>query len=298
MIEKLLTEKRNPASMNLDTMETYDILKLMNEEDAKIPLAVRESLKDVERAVEGMVESLKRGGRVFYIGAGTSGRIGILDAVETVPTFGVPEGTFVGIIAGGVEATYRAKESEEDSMENGERDLKNWKPKPEDTVVGISASGRTPYVIGALRLARRIGCFTVSVVNVPNPEMCEYSDVCIKLVTGPEILTGSTRLKAGTAQKMVLNMLSTVSMVRMGKVYQNLMVDVRATNEKLVSRAVNIVSEALNVDRETARRLFERSGGSAKVAIIMGALGLDRDEAERLLKEAGESVRKALEMGK
>ncbi len=298
MIDKLITEMRNPASRDLDIMSVEEILKLMNEEDAKIPLAVRESLKDVEKAVNGIVRSLSKGGRVFYIGAGTSGRIGILDAVETVPTFGIPEGTFVGIIAGGMEAVYRAKESEEDLLEKGKEDLRAHDPKPSDAVVGISASGRTPYVIGALKFAKEIGCFVVSVVNVPNPEMCDFSDVCIKVITGPEILTGSTRLKAGTAQKMILNMLSTVSMVKLGKVYQNLMVDVKATNEKLVMRAVKIISEALNISREEAEELFKRSGGNAKTAIVMGALGMEREEAEELLRRAGGFVREAMEMGR
>ena len=298
MIERLITESRNPASRDLDSMEVSEILRLMNEEDAKVPLAVRDALPEIEKAVEGVVRTLEGDGRVFYVGAGTSGRIGIVDAVEIVPTFGIPEGIFVGIIAGGYEAVYRAKESEEDLEDKGRKDLEEYSPGEIDTVIGISASGRTPYVLGALKLAREIGAFTVGIANVPEPALCDLTDVCIRVVTGPEVLTGSTRLKAGTAQKMVLNMISTAAMVRMGKVYQNLMVDLKPTNEKLVKRAVKTISEALGVDSKTAEELFRRSGGKPKVAIVMGALGLGREEAERLLERARGFVRKALEMGR
>lgn len=237
MLEKLTTELRNPNSLDLDQKSIREILELMNREDATIPLAIREVLDKIEIVVNYVVQAFQNGGRLIYAGAGTSGRLGILDASECPPTFGVDKNLVQGIIAGGLKAVTDAIEGAEDNEQAGGEDLKKVSLTNKDVVIGIAASGRTPYVIGALKYAKEIGAKTASISNNANSKIGEIADVAIEVVTGPEIITGSTRLKAGTAQKLVLNMISTTSMIKIGKVYENLMVDVQPTNKKLIERS-------------------------------------------------------------
>lgn len=293
-LEKLLTEKRNESTMNLDEMTPFEIISVMNREDAAVVEAVHNVLPQVEHTIKWTIESLKNGGRIIYIGAGTSGRLGILDAVECPPTFGVDYNTVVGVIAGGKDAFVKAKEGAEDSVEFGKEDLKKIGLTDKDIVIGLAASGRTPYVIGALRYARELGCRTVSISCNENTKIGKESDLAVEITTGPEVLTGSTRLKAGTAEKMVLNMISTASMVGIGKVYQNLMVDVKQTNEKLVSRAENIVMEAVGCDREAAKKALREADGGAKLAITKMLLDCGMEEARKYLKNAGGKVKVAV----
>lgn len=293
-LKSLMTETRNKNTMNLDEMTPYEIVSIMNEEDEKVVKAVYNVLPEISRTIEWAIESLTQKGRIIYIGAGTSGRLGILDAVECPPTFGVDYNTVVGVIAGGEEAFVKAKEGAEDSLELGAEDLKRIDLKKEDIVIGLAASGRTPYVIGAFRYASEIGCRKVAVSCNDNSEISQEADIAIELLTGPEVLTGSTRLKAGTAEKMVLNMISTASMVGTGKVYQNLMVDVRKTNEKLVSRAENIVMEAVGCDREKAREALKEAEGEAKLAITKMLLNCDIETARTCLEQAGGKVKVAV----
>ena len=283
--------------MDLDQRDSLGIVTLMNQEDAKVAEAVRAELPNIARAVDIIVERLARGGRLLYFGAGTSGRLGVLDATECPPTFGVPPELVQGFIAGGPEALTRSIEGAEDDMERGMAVA--WheaRVSSSDAVVGIAASGRTPWVIGALRAARAAGAATIGLVCNPITPIHEEVDVCIAPVTGPEVLTGSTRLKAGTAQKMVLNMLSTASMVRLGKAYSNLMVDVQPTNSKLRARALRILQEAAGVDRSHARILLEDSGWEVKTALVMALTDLGVEEARRLLAAAEGHVRRAIEL--
>lgn len=293
-LSTLTTEKQNEKTMNLDEMAPADILAVMNEEDGHAVQAVRDALPQITRAAAFTAGSLKAGGRIVYIGAGTSGRLGVLDAVECPPTFGVDENTVVGLIAGGEPAFVRAVEGAEDDPTRGERDLRGIGLSPLDTVIGLAASGRTPYVIGALRYAKSLGCHTVAVSCNAGAEISSLADVPIELLTGPEVLAGSTRLKAGTAEKMVLNMLSTVSMIEIGKVYGNLMVDVRQTNEKLACRAENIVARAAGCSLEEARRALAEADGEAKLAITRMLLGTDLETARVRLRAAHGKVRDAL----
>lgn len=287
-LNKMTTETRNPKTLELDAMSTQDILKVMNEEDQNVALAVREELPQIEEAVEKIAASLRKGGRLIYAGAGTSGRIGLLDAVECPPTFGTHPDQVVGLIAGGEKAFIKAVEGAEDSRELGISDLKAINLTADDTVVGIAASGRTPYVIAALEYANEIGASTVAVACNKNSAVGAVAQIAIEVVNGPEVLTGSTRLKSGTSQKLIANMLSTVSMIKVGKVYKNLMVDVQQTNEKLVVRAQNIVMEATGCERETAKTHLDVAEGNAKLAITMILLNCDKEEAlERLAKAAG-----------
>ncbi|VYU35604.1 N-acetylmuramic acid 6-phosphate etherase [Clostridium tertium] len=294
-LTKLTTETRNKNTMDLDKMSSIEIATAMNMEDEKVIKAVRDALPQISEVIDICTEKLKGGGRIIYMGAGTSGRLGLLDAVECPPTFGVSSDLVVGLIAGGSSAFIKAVEGAEDSKTLGIEDLKALNLTNKDVVIGIAASGRTPYVIHGLKYAREIGCKTAVVVCNKNSEMAKYSDVAIELVVGPEVLTGSTRLKAGTSQKMVLNMISTGTMVGIGKAYQNLMVDVMQTNEKLVVRAENIIIESTDADRETARRALKDANGKVKTAIIMILLNCNYDEAERRLKKAEGHVRYALE---
>ena len=292
--EFMSTETRNAQTMNLDAMSSLEIIEIMNREDEEIPRAICGHLKEIAQVIEWGEESIRKGGRIFYIGAGTSGRLGVLDASECPPTFGVSPDVVIGCIAGGEEAFTRAVEGAEDSPELARKDLAAHHLTDIDLVIGLAASGRTPYVLGGLEYARSIGCHTASVSCNAESEVSRVAELGIDVVVGPEILTGSTRLKAGTAQKMILNMISTAVMVGTGKVYQNLMVDVVQTNEKLKSRALNIVTEAAGVDRETAGKFLLLAGGSCKTAITMILADCDRAEAERRLKEAGGFVREAL----
>lgn len=293
-LNTMTTETRNPKTLELDSMSTQDILKVMNEEDQQVALAVREQLPQIEKAIDKIATSLRKGGRLIYAGAGTSGRIGLLDAVECPPTFGTDPEQVVGLIAGGEKAFIKAVEGAEDSRELGVNDLKAINLTSDDTVVGIAASGRTPYVIAALEYANEIGASTVAVACNQNSAVGKAAQIAIEVVPGPEVLTGSTRLKSGTAQKLVANMLSTVSMIKVGKVYKNLMVDVQQTNEKLIVRAQNIVMEATGCDRETAKAHLEIAEGHAKLAITMILLNCDKTEALDRLAKAEGHVRKAI----
>lgn len=293
-LSRLTTEDRNPATMNLDEMTPLEIAEVMNQEDAKVVAAVARVLPAVAQALSWCTESLKRGGRILYIGAGTSGRLGLLDAVECRPTFGVSDETVVGLIAGGERAFIKAVEGAEDSCTLGVEDLKQLQADSRDTVIGLAASGRTPYVVSALRYAGSIGCRTVGIACNKGSEVGNVSDLAIEPVCGPEVLTGSTRLKSGTAQKMILNIISTGSMVGIGKVYQNLMVDVVQSNEKLVARGENIVMSATGCSRETAREALKMAAGSVKVAVVMVLLECGADIAKVRLDAAKGHVRAAL----
>ena len=291
----LTTEMQNEKTMRLDEMSPIDIITVMNEEDNKVVAAVRRVLPQIAEAIRYTSESLKSGGRIVYIGAGTSGRLGILDAVECPPTFGVDDNTIVGLIAGGDRAFLKAVEGAEDSEEQALLDAKGIDLKPVDTVVGLTASGRTPYTIGALKYAKELGCATVAISCNENAAASPYADVAIELLPGPEILAGSTRLKAGTAEKMVLNMISTVSMIEIGKVYGNLMVDVRPTNQKLECRAESILMKATNCSQEQARKALQEAGGETKLAITRMLLGTDLETARSRLTSAGGRVKDALD---
>lgn len=295
MLENLTTETRNEKTMNLDEMSIEEFLTVMNEEDAKVAAAVRNEIPNISKAVEKIVTAFKSGGRLIYIGAGTSGRIGLLDAVECPPTFGTSPEEVVGLIAGGEKAFIKAVEGAEDSEELAIEDLKEIKLSKNDIVVGIAASGRTPYVIGGLRYAKEIGASTVAVSCNKGSKIGQEAEIAIEVVNGPEVLTGSTRLKAGTSQKLVCNMLSTASMVGIGKVYGNLMVDVQSTNEKLVERSKRIVMEATSCTYEIAEEYLTKSNQSPKVAIVMILTGFSYEQAIEQLKKSEGFVRKAIQ---
>lgn len=290
----LVSETRNPATMELDSQPTLAMMTLFNQEDRKVPEAISLVLPEIARAVDMAAARMKAGGRLIYLGAGTSGRLGVLDASECPPTFGVPHGLVIGLIAGGPGALLKAVEGAEDNPSLGEADLVALSLTPQDTVVGLAASGRTPYVIGALKYARSQGCATVAISCNPASPIAALAEVAISPVVGPEALTGSTRLKSGTAQKLVLNMLSTGVMVKLGKVYQNLMVDVKATNEKLVDRACRIVMEATGAARDEAQRALQQTDYAAKPAILMILSGISAAEAEQRLATHHGYLRDAL----
>jgi N-acetylmuramic acid 6-phosphate etherase len=293
-LSKLTTELRNPDTMNLDKMTPFEIAQVMNQEDQKVIKAIEEVLPQVATAIEWATESLKSGGRIIYIGAGTSGRLGVLDAVECPPTFGVPRELVVGLIAGGEKAFVEAVEGAEDSETLCEEELKGAHLKAEDIVIGLAASGRTPYVIHGLRYANSMGCKTVAISCNRGSDIGKEAKLAIEPVTGPEVLTGSTRLKAGTAQKMILNMISTGSMIGVGKVYENLMVDVKQSNEKLVVRSQNILMTATGCSREEAKTVLDQTDGHVKTAILMILSDCDAKEAREKIAQAGGNIRKAL----
>ncbi len=292
--EKLLTESRNPDTLEIDRWSAIDIVTKINAQDQQVPLAVAQVLPAIAQAVDWTADAMDKGGRLFYVGAGTSGRLGILDASECPPTFGTPPELVQGLIAGGESAVFRAVEGAEDSAELAVRDLAARKLSANDIVVGIAASGRTPYVVGALEFARQSGCRTVALVCSPDSEMSAIAQLTICVETGPEVIMGSTRLKAGTAQKLVLNMLTTAVMIRRGKVYSNLMVDVQATNTKLAERARRIVMLATGVTREQAAKLLAQANGSAKTAIVMVLAGVTATEAQERLERASGFVAAAI----
>ncbi len=296
-LQTLSTEQRNPRSMQIDTASTREILEIINTEDHKVPIAVREELPYIAQAVDLVVAAFKNGGRLFYAGAGTSGRLGILDASECPPTFGTPPEQVQGLIAGGKEAVFRAQEGAEDHEENGERALREAGVRPGDVVCGIAASRRTPFVVGAVRYAREAGCKTLFVTCNPRAEFNLEVDVAICPVVGPEVVMGSTRMKSGTAQKLVLNMITTAAMIRLGKVYENMMVDLQMTNLKLVERSKRIVMTATGVDYEEASRVLERAGGHVKTALVMTLAGVDVEGAGKLLARADGFVRPAVRLG-
>lgn len=285
-LDKLTTESRHRETMNLDGMSLAEMLAKMNQEDRKVPVAVELALPDIEAVVKAAIASFKQGGRLIYMGAGTSGRLGVLDAAECVPTFGVSPEMVVGLIAGGEQAMTVAVEGAEDSTVLGKEDLVALNLTAKDTVVGIAASGRTPYVIGALEYATQVGASTATIACNLNSEISQYSQMPIEVDCGPEVLTGSTRLKAGTAQKLILNMISTASMIGIGKVYQNLMVDVQATNEKLEERSKRIIMEATDCDYQAAERAFEAADKHVKLAIVMILTGSNKEEATAKLEQA------------
>jgi N-acetylmuramic acid 6-phosphate etherase len=295
-LSTLATEARNPRTTNIDQLPTLEMVRLINEEDQTVPRAVATQLPAIAQAIDEIAARFEKGGRLFYIGAGTSGRLGVLDASECPPTFSVPPTLVQGLVAGGDTALRKSSEKSEDSREQGAADLLAagfGASNAPDTLVGIAASGRTPYVIGAMEAAKKLGTLVISLTCVEGSEMARVADIAIAPVTGPEVITGSTRLKAGTATKLVLNMLSNGVMIRTGAVYGNLMVNVQPTNDKLIDRAQRIIAEATGVDRTTAGKLLTEAG-SVKVAIAMQKLGLDRAAAEAKLKAAAGSLARAL----
>jgi len=294
MLEHLLTEQPNPASERIDAASTEQILRIINSEDSRVPEAVARELPSITRAVDAIVEALNRGGRLFYIGAGTSGRLGVLDAAECPPTFNVPAEMVQGIIAGGESALARATEATEDDPAIGASDLSGRGFAANDVLVGIAASGRTPYVLGAVAEANRMGAFTIGISCTQASELSRAVKLPVELLVGPEILAGSTRMKAGTATKLVLNMLTTASFIRMGYVFGNLMVNVQPKNSKLADRARRIVAQAAGVSYERAGDLLAAAGNSVRTAIVMARAGLDRTDAERRLADANGRVSEAL----
>ncbi|MDU5638314.1 N-acetylmuramic acid 6-phosphate etherase [Haemophilus parainfluenzae] len=284
-LSTLITEQRNSNSMHVDSLSALEIVQLMNDEDKQVPLAIEKCLPQIAQAVECIVAAFQQGGRLVYIGAGTSGRLGVLDASECPPTFGVSPEMVKGIIAGGERALRHPIEGAEDSKAQAVADLQTIQFSSKDVLVGIAASGRTPYVIGALEYAESLGSVTVSIASNPNSAMANIVDIAIDTVVGAEVLTGSSRLKSGTAQKLVLNMLTTASMILMGKCYQNLMVDVQASNEKLKARAIRIVMQATDCDKALAEETLKQADQNAKLAIMMILSGLDRAQAETLLEK-------------
>ena len=293
-LSTLITEQRNPNSMNVDSLSALEIVQLMNQEDKQVPLAIEKCLPQIAQAVECIVAAFQQGGRLVYIGAGTSGRLGVLDASECPPTFGVLPEMVKGIIAGGERALRHPIEGAEDSKAQAVVDLQTIQFSSKDVLVGIAASGRTPYVIGALEYAKSLGSVTASIASNPNSAMANIVDIAIDTVVGPEVLTGSSRLKSGTAQKLVLNMLTTASMILMGKCYQNLMVDVQASNEKLKARAIRIVMQATDCDKALAEDTLKQADQNAKLAIMMILSGLDRAQAEALLEKHQSKLQLAL----
>ena len=293
-LEKLLTEERNSKTINIDQQSSLGIIEIINQEDQKIATAIQAILPDIARTVDYIVAAIQAGGRLFYLGAGTSGRMGILDASECPPTYGTHPELVQGLIAGGAQAILHAVEGAEDSDILAAEDLRGKQLNSSDILIGIAASGRTPYVMGGLRYAKSIGCRTVSLTCTPNSEMGRIADQSLTVLTGPEVIMGSTRMKAGTAQKMVLNMLTTATMIGLGKVYSNLMVDVQATNFKLKERAKRIVTIATGVSQCQAEEALTTANGSSKLAIIMILAGVSADEASHLLQRGHGFIAKAL----
>lgn len=293
-LSQMITEGRNPASQNIDELSTEAMLRVINDEDKKVALAVEAIVPQIAEVVDAICTAFKAGGRLIYCGAGTSGRLGILDASECPPTFGTPRSQVMGLIAGGHTAILQAVENAEDNREQGAQDLVDINFSRDDVLVGIAASGRTPYVIGALDYANGLGATTAALTCNPNSAMAQIARIALTPVVGPEVVTGSSRMKAGTAQKLVLNMLTTGAMIRSGKVYGNLMVDVEATNQKLVQRQVNIVMQATDCDEATASAALKACAGHCKTAIVMVLGGLNADEAKSLLAKHQGFIRQAL----
>lgn len=297
-ISSLDTEQRNPNTMNLDQLSTIEILKKINDEDHKVAKAIELELENIEKLVDATYEAFKNGGRIIYIGAGTSGRLGVLDSAECPPTYGTNPDDIVALIAGGNEAIFKAVEGAEDSEELAVNDLKALNLNAKDIVIGLAASGRTPYVIGGLNYANELGAKTGSIACAKDTKIGEIANYPVEVIVGPEAVTGSTRMKAGTAQKLVLNMLSTSVMVKMGKVYENLMVDVKTSNEKLINRATRIVAQAINTDLDKAKELLEDSNMDVKVAIIKGLVGCSNEECLKLLEKNENNVSKTIRENK
>ncbi|PQQ40453.1 N-acetylmuramic acid 6-phosphate etherase [Photorhabdus luminescens] len=284
-LNNMVTESRNPASANIDTLPTLEMLKLINDEDKKVALAVEQTLPKIAETVDKIAEAFRQGGRLIYIGAGTSGRLGILDASECPPTYGAKPEQVVGLIAGGHQAILSAVENAEDNQQLGVNDLQALNFNAKDVLVGIAASGRTPYVLGAMAYAKSVGATVACISCNPESPMTQAADIAITPIVGPEIVTGSSRMKAGTAQKLILNMLTTGAMIRIGKVYSNLMVDVEATNAKLVERQKNIVMAATECNREQAEQALTECDGHCKTAIVMILAGVSAQQAKALLEK-------------
>jgi N-acetylmuramic acid 6-phosphate etherase len=298
LLERLPTEQANPASTGIDTLSTEAALRIINAEDQKVPLAVEAEIPAIARAVDAIVAALEKGGRLFYIGAGTSGRLGVLDASEIPPTYGASPEMVQGIMAGGEVALSRATETTEDDPAIGVRDLLARGFRKGDVLVGLAASGRTPYVLGAIAEARRLGAVTVGICCVPDAELSRAVDIAIAPLGGPEVIAGSTRMKAGTAQKLVLNMISTATFVRLGYVYGNLMINVQPKNHKLVERARRIIAQAAGVPYERAAELLDASGRNVRTAVVMARAGVERAEAERRLAAVGGRIALAIREAK
>ena len=294
-LEKILTETRNPASLDIDKVSTLALVKIINDEDKKVAFAVEKAATAIAAAIDCIADRLKKGGRLFYIGAGTSGRLGVLDAAECPPTYGTSPELVQGIIAGGTAAMFKAKEGAEDSAALASSDLARENITAHDVIVGLAASGRTPYAIGGLQYAASIGAATISIDCTPDSPLASAAQIPITAAVGPEVITGSTRMKAGSAQKMILNMLSTGAMIKLGKVYGNLMVDVKASNKKLEERACRIVMAAAGVNRETATAALLATKGQAKLAIFMLLGNLDLSTASKLLTSHQGFISKALQ---
>lgn len=293
-LERLVSEDRNPKTMDIDLLPTLEVLRKINDEDKGVAAAVEKVIPDIAAAVDRIVSAFQDGARLVYMGAGTSGRLGVLDASECPPTFGVPEDMVVGLIAGGVDALVHSAEGAEDDPKQGIKALQDIKLTADDVVVGIAVSGRTPYVIGGLTYAKEVGATTVALSCNPRSTIAGIADIAISPVVGPEVLTGSTRLKSGTAQKLVLNMLSTASMIRIGKSYQNLMVDLNPSNKKLVARAVRIVMQTTGCAAQQARQALDQTGNDVKLAILVTITGMGVEEARKALANAGGFLRKAI----
>jgi N-acetylmuramic acid 6-phosphate etherase len=295
-IAKLTTEQRNPKSMDIDARSTAEILQIINDEDKKVPLAVEAELPYIEQAVEIIVKAIKNGGRLLYFGAGTSGRLGVVDASECPPTFGTPYGMIEGYIAGGREAMFRAQEGAEDFEENGAKEVVDAQVTDKDVVCGIAASRRTPYVVGAVKKAKELGAKTLYVTCNPRSDFdLDFVDVAICPYVGPEVVMGSTRMKSGTAQKLVLNMLTTTTMIRMGKVYENMMIDLQMTNKKLVERSKRIVMTITGLNYDEAGKYLAEADGHVKTALVMIKAGVNAVEARLRLEKADGFVRQAIQ---
>lgn len=297
-LEDAPTERRNPETLNIDRKNILEILEVINSEDVKVPEAVRREIPNIARAVELIIEGLKLGGRLIFVGAGTSGRIGVMEAAEIPPTFGTPPHLIQAIIGGGRKALYRSMERAEDDEDEARREIHYRDVCWKDVVLGLSASGRTPFTLAAMREARRLGAKLIAVTVTPNSEISKIADVAITPEVGPEVIAGSTRMKAGTAEKLILNMISTAAMIKMGKVYSNLMIDLKPLNEKLRSRARRIIQALTGVDGRTAYEAFEESGRDLKTALVMIEAKTGRRQARRALRESSGDVRRAIEIAR
>lgn len=289
-IKNLTTEQRNPATTHIDTMSTIDMVKTINQEDQKVAIAVSTQEENIAKAIDESAKRYSQGGRLIYMGAGTSGRLGVLDAVELVPTYGINPNRAIGLIAGGKDAMYVAVEGAEDSKTLASQDLKQLKLTKKDIILGLAASGRTPYVIGGLDYAQEIGALTISIACVKNSEIAKHAQIAIEAVVGPEVITGSTRMKAGTAQKMILNMISTGTMIRQGKVYENVMIDVKPTNSKLIDRASRIIGTTTGVAPKKALEALKQANNDVGIAIIMLKTNKNVEQAKKLLEKHNGNV--------
>lgn len=289
-IKNLTTEQRNPATTHIDTMSTIDMVKTINQEDQKVAIAVSTQEENIAKAIDESAKRYSQGGRLIYMGAGTSGRLGVLDAVELVPTYGINPNRAIGLIAGGKDAMYVAVEGAEDSKTLASQDLKQLKLTKKDIILGLAASGRTPYVIGGLDYAQEIGALTISIACVKNSEIAKHAQIAIEAVVGPEVITGSTRMKAGTAQKMILNMISTGTMIRQGKVYENVMIDVKPTNSKLIDRASRIIGTTTGAAPKKALEALKQANNDVGIAIIMLKTNKNVEQAKKLLEKHNGNV--------